>query len=239
MPDASGQVTFLSTKPESVVRQVLGNTVWIFSGERDRAKTHYRLRGKFRPHKVVRADNGWQISGPGTFPLEPIDVTDEDWFRELLAEQANFSLGLNRIRSANVLLALDSSLRQIAEQSSSTTLPEELPDGAYREGQGVQVTVNRYERDASARAACLKHFGPLCQICRVDLSTFYGPIADGLVHVHHLRPLSQVEGEYEVQPDHDLIPICPNCHAVIHRQDPPLTPDEVRALIAEARMRIS
>ena len=115
------------------------------------------------------------------------------------------------------------------------TLPEELPPGTYREGQGVQVTVNRYEREPLARAACLKHFGPICQICRVDLSTFYGPLAVGLIHVHHLRPLSQIEGEYVVRPEQDLIPVCPNCHAVVHRRDPPLTPDELRYMVAQVR----
>ena len=116
--------------------------------------------------------------------------------------------------------------------TSQEALPEEISEGSYREGQGIQITVNRYERDASARAACLNHFGSLCQICRVNLSTVYGPIAAGLVHVHHLRPLSQVAGEYEVQPDQDLIPVCPNCHAIVHRHDPPLTPDEVREMIS-------
>jgi predicted HNH restriction endonuclease len=160
-------------------------------------------------------------------------VTEQPWFRDLLAEQANFSLGLNRIRSGSVLLALDGILHEDATPSSRETLPEEISEGSYREGQGIQITVNRYERDASARAACLNHFGSFCQICKVDLSTFYGPIAAGLVHVHHLRPLSQVAGEYEVRPDQDLIPVCPNCHAVVHRHDPPLTPEEVCEMIAQ------
>jgi predicted HNH restriction endonuclease len=160
-------------------------------------------------------------------------VTDQPWFRDLLAEQANFSLGLNRIRSGSVLRALDAIFQEHTTPLSPETLPEEIPEGSYREGQGVQITVNRYERDASARAACLNHFGSFCQICRVDLSTIYGPIAAGLVHVHHLRPLSQVAGEYEVRPDQDLIPVCPNCHAVVHRHDPPLTPVEVREMISQ------
>jgi hypothetical protein len=235
VPDESGRVSFPTTKSEGVVRRVLGNTVWVFSGVRSKGKTHYQLQGNFQPDDLVRGDDAWEISGPGVFPASPVDVSDEPWFRLLLGEQANFSLGLNRIRSASILSALASVLVEDRGRSSEEKLPEEVIEGAYREGQGVQITVNRYERDPSARAACLKHFGPLCQICRIDLSTVYGPQAAGLVHVHHLRPLSQVEGEYEVRPEHDLIPVCPNCHAVVHRNDPLLKPDEVREMIAQAR----
>lgn len=231
--DPTGQVTFFTNKPESIVRRVLGNTVWIISGEQTKGKTRYQLHGKFQPNSLIESGDAREISGAGTFPPAPIDVTDEPWFRDLLGEQANFSLGLNRIRSDSVFLALDSIFRDDARPSSREALPEEISEGAYREGQGVQITVNRYERDASARAACIKHFGPWCQICGVDLSTVYGPIAAGLVHVHHLRPLSQIAGEYEVRPEQDLIPVCPNCHAVVHRHDPPLAPDEVRAMISQ------
>jgi predicted HNH restriction endonuclease len=129
----------------------------------------------------------------------------------------------------------DADQKDEEDGAANEKLPEELSAGAYREGQGLQITVNRYERDAAARGACLKHFGTLCQVCGVELSTVYGPIAAGLVHVHHLRPLSQVEGEYEVRPEHDLIPVCPNCHAVVHRRDPPLTPDELRNMMAQAK----
>jgi 5-methylcytosine-specific restriction endonuclease McrA len=132
------------------------------------------------------------------------------------------------IRQGSLPLAADATPAPPPE-----ALPEELSEGSYLEGQGVQIVVNRYERDAPARAACLNHFGYLCQICKVDLSTVYGPIAAGLVHVHHLRPLSQIAGEYEVRPEQDLIPVCPNCHAVVHRHDPPLTPDEVREMISQ------
>jgi hypothetical protein len=233
MPNESGRVTFLTTKSEGVVRRILGNTVWVISGEPTAGKTRYQLHGKFRPDELAQGQDAWKISGPGASLPAPIDVSDEPWLRELLGEQANFSLGLNRIRSLSVLSALDSMFGK-ALGFPKETLPEEVPEGTYREGQGVQITVNRYERDASARAACLRHFGPVCQICRVDLSTIYGPIAAGLVHVHHLQPLSQVEEQHEVRPDQDLIPVCPNCHAVVHRRDPPVTPDEVREMMAQA-----
>jgi 5-methylcytosine-specific restriction protein A len=54
----------------------------------------------------------------------------------------------------------------------------------------------------------------------------------GFTHVHHLKLLSTVGSGYQVDPIEDLRPVCPNCHAVIHRREPPYSIDEVRAFLA-------
>lgn len=124
-------------------------------------------------------------------------------------------------------------------ESVARPLPEELAEPpempTFTEGSRRRVVVNRYERDLSARRRCLEIHGMVCDVCRVDLSTVYGPEAEGLVHVHHLLPLAEVGDSYEVDPEKDLIPVCPNCHAVIHLdRHNPLTPSEVRKMIARA-----
>ena len=106
---------------------------------------------------------------------------------------------------------------------------------SYQEGAVQMILVNRYERDASARAACVAHYGATCQLCGVDFALVYGPLMAGFIHVHHLKPLSTVGPAYRVDPIADLRPICPNCHAVIHRQDPPLSLAEVRAMMNGSR----
>ena len=49
----------------------------------------------------------------------------------------------------------------------------------------------------------------------------------GFTHVHHLSPLSIVGADNQVDPIDDLRPVCPNCHAVLHRREPPYSLDEV------------
>jgi 5-methylcytosine-specific restriction protein A len=44
----------------------------------------------------------------------------------------------------------------------------------------------------------------------------YGPEMDGFIHVHHLVPLSETRGGYSIDPARHLVPVCPNCHAVLH-----------------------
>lgn len=60
------------------------------------------------------------------------------------------------------------------------------------------------------------------------MSKIYGEIGNGFIHVHHLVPLSAIKENYHLDPINDLIPVCPNCHAMLHRQNPPLTPEELK-----------
>ncbi|MEG0771017.1 MAG: HNH endonuclease, partial [Clostridia bacterium] len=46
----------------------------------------------------------------------------------------------------------------------------------------------------------------------------YGEIGKDFIHVHHLKPLNEIGEEYIVNPVNDLIPVCPNCHAMLHRK---------------------
>ena len=51
----------------------------------------------------------------------------------------------------------------------------------------------------------------------MDFELTYGEYGKGFIHVHHLRPLYMVKKDYIVDYKNDLIPVCPNCHAMIHR----------------------
>lgn len=114
----------------------------------------------------------------------------------------------------------------------SVRLPEEVSESAkFIEGAVCRVHVNAYERNAAARAKCIEHFGHVCSVCGFDFGMVYGPPGAGLIHVHHLRPLSEIGEEYEVDPIRDLRPVCPNCHAVIHRRHPPYDIEEVRQFV--------
>ena len=56
----------------------------------------------------------------------------------------------------------------------------------------------------------------------------YGELGEGYIHVHHVVPLSKIGKEYTVDPVKDLIPLCANCHAMVHRTGTTLTVDQVR-----------
>ncbi|MDP2371879.1 hypothetical protein [Rhodoferax sp.] len=109
----------------------------------------------------------------------------------------------------------------------------EMPqaDTLYIEGGRVSVQVDKYERNTQARDACKACHGLKCVACEFDFERVYGRVAEGYIHVHHLKPLSEVRESHKVDPIHDMVPVCANCHAVIHLKNPPYTIEEVRNML--------
>ena len=103
-------------------------------------------------------------------------------------------------------------------------LPEEVkeePGKPITEGAKKTITVNSYERDPRAKRICkdyyMKRDGRItCQICGFDFGEVYGPEYANKIHVHHIVPVSEIREEYIVDPINDLIPVCPNCHMILH-----------------------
>lgn len=97
-----------------------------------------------------------------------------------------------------------------------------------REGNCTSILTNRYERNRVNRMLCLKQYGYTCKICGFDFEAKYGELGKEYIHVHHVVPVSRLGENYVIDPIHDLIPVCPNCHAMLHRCDPPLQPEELK-----------
>jgi hypothetical protein len=97
------------------------------------------------------------------------------------------------------------------------------------EGDKYEVVLTKYERDPYLRAACIRLMGSSCKICGFDFGQAYGPLGEDYCQVHHIVPLSEVGRGHKVDPRCDLIPVCANCHAMLHRSQPALKPSELRS----------
>jgi 5-methylcytosine-specific restriction protein A len=120
---------------------------------------------------------------------------------------------------AGTCLALVLALLPI-EDDAAESAP--LFEGGLPEGAKTRVEVNRYERNPVNRAACISRHGAVCAACGFDFGTTYGPLGEGYIEVHHVIPVSRMGSEYSIDPVRDLIPLCANCHRIVHRQDPPM-----------------
>jgi len=119
-----------------------------------------------------------------------------------------------------------------SDEAYGARLPEEIdPKEVFTEGASKSITVNQYERSGAARAACLAHHGYKCKVCSFDFEETYGGIGKKYIHVHHIIPISEIGKEYELNPITDLIPICPNCHAMIHIARPALSLEQLKQAI--------
>jgi hypothetical protein len=120
-------------------------------------------------------------------------------------------------RSRTVQRAVWNSPSEIAES-----------DASFWEGAKTTIQVNRYERNARARNACIKRYGALCSVCGFDFGQRYGSLGSGFIHVHHLVQMSENKEKYKLKPAEDLRPVCPNCHEMLHRKDPPLSIEQLK-----------
>lgn len=120
------------------------------------------------------------------------------------------------------------------QATSGTYDPDsELESGV--EGNKTLRYVTTYERDPRYRRQALAIHGTRCKACDVDMGEKYGTYAEGLIHVHHVVPVSTYDAPRKIDPGKELVPVCPNCHAVIHRKKATtLSIADVRRLLGKA-----
>jgi len=108
-------------------------------------------------------------------------------------------------------------------------IPEEIENSeTFIEGAVTEILVNSFERSPIARNACIEHYGVSCSVCDFNFEDTYGEIGKNFIHVHHLKPLHEIKEEYSVNPVNDLRPVCPNCHAMLHRGEKCLSISELK-----------
>lgn len=100
--------------------------------------------------------------------------------------------------------------------SNLVRIPQEISEEYYESGIGKKVLINKYERNIMARNECLKFYGTKCAICGFNSETIYGAEFKNKIQVHHIVPISKICKDYKVNPSTDLIPVCPNCHMILH-----------------------
>ncbi len=114
--------------------------------------------------------------------------------------------------------------------------PDEVDSSeVFREGAVRQVSINAYERNTVARKKCIEYYGTNCFVCDFNFGKEFGKLGEGFIHVHHLKPLSEIGEEYKVNPIEDMCPVCPNCHAMLHRHSPPLNIEQIKATLSQSK----
>jgi 5-methylcytosine-specific restriction protein A len=108
---------------------------------------------------------------------------------------------------------------------------EKNTEDGFLEGKSKTITVDAYERNVQARKACIEFYGLNCQVCDFNFEKTFGEIGKGFIHVHHIKEISNIKKEYKVDPIKDLIPVCPNCHSMLHKKNPAFTISELKKML--------
>ena len=123
-------------------------------------------------------------------------------------------------------------LNLIDKEPQKTVYPDEVDiEIEYSEGKTKKVLVNSYERNTVARKKCIEHFGLNCQVCDFNFKDKFGNLGKDFIHVHHKIDIATIGNEYSVNPLTDLIPVCPNCHSMLHKRKPAYSISELKAMM--------
>lgn len=161
-----------------------------------------------------------QVNGQEGFPTE-----GSDWhYLNFKLSKSYFSIDNEFESLSSVLLDFMCVVLYLIVEAT-----EWKEDGYEGEEEGALISVlsNKFERSRYNRALCLKYYGFKCRGCGDLLQEKY-PIGVNVIHVHHIVPLSKMGGSYKLDPIKDLIPLCPNCHNVVHAKTPPITIEELK-----------
>ena len=206
----------------------------VFSGERLSIAPHYfgvaRI-GKVYPDKnSIKGDffsviddfrsfeHAVPIKHEGQY-LEPIPPNLKSNYWRNGVRQID-QVSFDKIYSLAVLTSeqIDDFSQVDNEQEFETTL-------SGTEGKKIAYFGVRYERRPKLRQQAITIHGVVCNACGFDFEKAYGEHAKGFIHVHHIKPISEYEGDQAVDPATDLITLCANCHAVVHKR-----PDKLLSL---------
>lgn len=119
---------------------------------------------------------------------------------------------------------------------SIMVFPNEIEEkDVFLEGKSKKVLVNLFERCPVARKKCVDHYGYKCAVCVFDFRAKYGEIGNNFIHVHHIVDIALIDKEYVIDPLKDLIPVCPNCHAMLHKRKPAYSIDELKDMVHKTK----
>ena len=139
--------------------------------------------------------------------------------------------GVMRCKNELLLAFLLNPHEKVNDDDYDVDYPE--ADETLYEGALITVKANKYERNRQARQECVDKKGYKCLVCGRDFVETYGIVGKNFIHVHHLKPISSIGKEYKLNVDEDLVPVCPNCHYMLHRKDPPYTIKQMKRIIAK------
>jgi predicted HNH restriction endonuclease len=116
---------------------------------------------------------------------------------------------------------------------------ESQDDSYYRDGKIIQYFGTRYERNPVNRARAIEIHGTSCKACGFNFKEVYGERGKDFIEIHHLKPLFTLGKESDIDPAIDLIPVCSNCHRMIHRKkDDVLDIGELKEILSRSLTKI-
>lgn len=192
--------------------QPTGIDAEILSGRND---TYFSQKVRnLKSHNTFERD-GYAIDVPNGFKITEIGIALVELKREAIAHLISSDYNYTDI--------LQGSEELLNAEPNRRIIPL---DEIVREGRVQTGSRKVYERSQRLRNAAKDYYmndGKLyCNCCNFEFGEFYGErFGDSCIEFHHMKPLFMYEDEDMArtieQCLRNLIPVCPNCHRVIHK----------------------
>jgi 5-methylcytosine-specific restriction enzyme A len=130
-------------------------------------------------------------------------------------------------------------IRAADESSMLPTVPEADEDEIEADEGRLLTRLHRFrERDRRLvdrkKAGVLSKHGALrCEVCGFDFADTYGALGERFIEAHHVVPLS--EAGATTTSLRDLSLVCSNCHRMLHRAKPWISPSQLKARLIPGR----
>ena len=206
--------------PQGLDAQMLNN----------RSDTYFSQKVRNLKSHDTLTKNGYAVYSDGSY-----HITDQG--RQLVL--SNKSIIQYILSSGFDYSDVKSSFGRVYKSRTTKVIPyEEL----ISEGERKYEVTKSYERSQKLRNAAIEHFSHngiiVCNCCGFEFQSFYGNrFGKSCIEIHHLKPIFQYASMSVVQTIDsalkNLLPVCPNCHRVIHKNKVtaemiPLFKEEIR-----------
>jgi 5-methylcytosine-specific restriction protein A len=214
-----------------------GTEAWLFVQGRSDAGTGLIGHGMVvsEPYQALPDDGGaaaWHVSVLFDALLPLGEQIRQDTLRAAVPGIA-WSDTMNRPGVAVPGHAVPGIRRLWRDLGPAATGPPHIVSGTLPPDAVSTIDMNRHERNPDARRVCLAFHGTSCAACGFSFEAFYGDAGSGSIDIHHVVPPEMLGSGYQLDPVADLVPLCPNCHALAHPSaGPPRTVSELRHIIS-------
>ena len=202
----------LITKLAEVMKPT-GRDVDILAG---RADTYFSQKVRnLKSHDTLQRQ-GYADNFADGFKITPLGATLVSIHIDALSYLFNEDFNYEDVKNA---------ITDISAAGDRTVLPlEEF----ISEGRLVNKNVQVRERSNKLRAIAIEHFSRNneihCNCCGFNFPTYYGDVyGKNCIEMHHKKPIFQYQdNSFEQQVAsalENLLPVCPNCHRVIHKNN--------------------
>ena len=181
---------------------------------------------------ITQIENELTLKPPKTQNTNSLNDSKNTQGEALQQIKTNLS-SKNEILTEEVIRNFQDAFSGENEINPDNPISSEDNSTGQKEGSRIDYFGFRYERNPQNRKEAIKIHGTKCKACGFDYEKTYGPFGKDFIEIHHINPLAVQESEIVINPETDLIPLCANCHRMIHHTKPCLSLEELKELIKQ------